>query len=161
MNPKDLPAFRALMKDGYYRVMDRCIGLDCCGGVCASFDALAAATPEQLLGIIGEGRGVTPSRAEVTDAIAKLKYELGCDPVDYGGVGEAFRVLEESLDAGRKDRERVDWLEHQSEYGRVALDTNNPEFDNSEPKYTVYASAKGGRKFGDTLRAAIDQARGA
>ena len=65
------------------------------------------------------------------------------------------------LDAGRKDRERVDWLEHQSEYGRVALDTNNPEFDNSEPKYTVYASAKGGRKFGDTLRAAIDQARGA
>lgn len=105
MNPKDLPAFRALMKDGYYRVMDRCIGLDCCGGVCASFDALAAATPEQLLGIIGEGRGVTPSRAEVTDAIAKLKYELGCDPVDYGGVGEAFRVLEESLDAGRKDRE--------------------------------------------------------
>jgi len=117
MNPKDLPAFRALMKDGYYRVMDRCIGLDCCGGVCASFDALAAATPEQLLGIIGEGRGVTPSRAEVTDAIAKLKYELGCDPVDYGGVGEAFRVLEESLDAGRKDRERL--VEVQEKIGKL------------------------------------------
>lgn len=65
------------------------------------------------------------------------------------------------LDAGRKDLERVDWLEHQAEYGRVTLDTNNPEFDNSEPKYTVYASAKGGRKFGETLRAAIDRARGA
>ena len=95
-----------------------------------------------------------PSEEEVRAGLVTLAHThpaLGMLAV------EALRLL----DAGRKDRERLDWLEHQSEYGRVALDTNNPEFDNSEPKYTVYASAKGGRKFGDTLRAAIDQARGA
>ena len=97
---------------------------------------------------------MNPSEEEVRQA---LSFLASSDPM----WAEELRAALALLDAGRKDRERVDWLEHQSEYGRVALDTNNPEFDNSEPKYTVYASAKGGRKFGDTLRAAIDQARGA
>ena len=88
-------------------------------------------------------------------------HGLEDDARRYEGTEHLYRAALALLDAGRKDRERLDWLEHQSEYGRVALDTNNPEFDNSEPKYTVYASAKGGRKFGDTLRAAIDQARDA
>jgi len=149
MIPKDLPAFRALMKDGYYSVMDRCIGPDCCGGVCASFDALAAATPEQLLGIIGEGRGVTPSRAEVTDAIAKLKYELGCDPVDHDGAGEAFCVLEASLNAGRKDWARLEWLADQRwvEIGAGADD--------------MQVECERGAFRARDLRAAIDKARGA
>lgn len=97
---------------------------------------------------------MNPSEEEVREALVFL---ASSEEMWAGELTAALALL----DAGRKDRERVDWLEHQSEYGRVALDTNNPEFDNSEPKYTVYASAKGGRKFGDTLRAAIDQARGA
>ena len=98
--------------------------------------------------------------AGVRERVLQLdRYGFGAPDVVLSRVvlGDVLALL----DAGRKDRERLDWMEHQSEYGRVALDTNNPEFDNSEPKYTVYASAKGGRKFGDTLRAAIDKARGA
>ncbi len=100
---------------------------------------------------------MNPSEEELR---AWLHVTQSCFRMD-SEAHQAVAAILALLDAGRKDRERVDWLEHQSEYGRVALDTNNPEFDNSEPKYTVYASAKGGRKFGDTLRAAIDQARGA
>ena len=106
---------------------------------------------------------MNPSEEEVRAYLTDMAYqnEILSRAEAYRHAAAIFRAALALLDAARKDRERVARLEHQSEYGRVALDTNNPEFDNSEPKYTVYASAKGGRKFGDTLRAAIDQARGA
>ena len=69
-------------------------------------------------------------------------------------------VLTALLDEARKDRERLDWLQAHADAGFVKLETNAPEFDNDEQRFTVYASKGYRRKFGATLRAAIDQARG-
>ena len=89
---------------------------------------------------------------------------IDCDQVVMRGAAitaKYFRAAIALLDEARKDRERLDWLQAHADAGFVKLETNAPEFDNDEQRFTVYASKGYRRKFGATLRAAIDQARDA
>lgn len=94
-----------------------------------------------------------PTEDEVQKAFRLLKHEMGCDPVLRDEVDAAFRVVGEALDEARKDKARLDWLDSKEEVSVGHL---------MDDEFRGIRYVDSGRWVsGPTVRAAIDQARGA
>ena len=88
---------------------------------------------------------MTPSEEEVRAYLTDMAYqnEILSRAEAYRHAAAIFRAALALLDAGRKDRERVDWIEAQDRAVEIGPWEWSPVYD------TI------------SLRAAIDQARGA
>ena len=112
------------------------------------------------------GRMTAPSEEQVRAQLTRLAFlasgweDRACllGNMTASEITESARAALALLDAGRKDRERVDWMEQQHTlHGAV-------EMLYVVDGYTVNVTHDGnptGEHWGETLRAAIDRARGA